>query len=104
MRLKAPEIEALFFGHRVHGRTLRGGSEYGASVSADGTAVRFGDWGAGVGGGSGTTQIDDDRLCFVLTTTSACGRILRNPGGTRAKENEYVWFAAGWVMPFSQVE
>jgi hypothetical protein len=37
VRLKAPEIESLFFGHRVHGRMPRGGREYGASVAADGT-------------------------------------------------------------------
>jgi adenylate cyclase len=104
VRLKAPEIEALFFGHRVHGRSLMKGREYGASVAADGTAVRFGIWGAGPGGDSGTAQLDGDRLCFVLTTTSACGGILRNPGGTRTKENEYIWFAGGWVLPFSQIE
>jgi adenylate cyclase len=104
LRLKAPEIEALFFGHRVHGRSLRSGREYGASVAADGTAVRFGIWGAGPGGGSGTAQLDGNRLCFVLTATSACGGILHNPGGTRTKENEYIWFAGGWVLPFSQIE
>ncbi|HUL05566.1 MAG TPA: adenylate/guanylate cyclase domain-containing protein [Candidatus Acidoferrum sp.] len=104
VRLKAPEIEALFIGHRMHGRSLRDGQEYGISVAMDGTAVRSGNWGSGASGGAGTAQIDGDRFCIVLTTTTACGRIFRNPGGTRAKENEYIWFIGGWVRTFSQVE
>jgi TolB-like protein/class 3 adenylate cyclase/Flp pilus assembly protein TadD len=103
-RLTAPEIATLFLGHRVHGRSLSGGWEYGVSVGLDGTVVRTGNWGNGASGGAGTAQIDNDRICFVLTTTSACGRILRNPGGSKTKENEYIWFSGGWVRPFSQVE
>jgi TolB-like protein/class 3 adenylate cyclase/Flp pilus assembly protein TadD len=103
-KLKASEVEPLFFGHRVHGRFLRGGWEYGVSVGLDGTAVRFGTWGSGASGGTGTAQLDGDRLCFVLTTTTACGTVFRNPGGTRAKENEYIWSSGGWVLPFSQIE
>jgi TolB-like protein/Flp pilus assembly protein TadD len=99
LRLTAREIEALFFGHRVRGRTLQDGQEWGASVALDGTAVRFGAWDTG----AGVAKIEGDRLCFVLSTTSRCGGILRNPGGTRAKENEYLWFF-GWVAPFSQIE
>jgi len=82
----------------------RGSWEYGVSVGLDGTAVRFGNWGSGASGGTGIARLDDDRLCFVLTSTSACGFIFRNPGGTRTNENEYLWFSGGWVMPFSQVE
>jgi adenylate cyclase len=99
LRLTAREIESLFFGHRVQGRTLLEGAEWGASVALDGTAVRYGVWGTG----AGVAKVEGDRLCFVLSTTSRCGSILRNPGGTRAKENEYLWFF-GWVAPFSQIE
>jgi TolB-like protein/class 3 adenylate cyclase/Flp pilus assembly protein TadD len=100
LRLTGREIEALFFGHRVHGRTVPGGWEYGASVAVDGTAVTFGEWGFG----ARTATIEDNRLCFVSTTTTSCGQVLRNPGGTHAKENEYLWFLGWGVMPFSQVE
>ncbi len=69
------------------------------SVSADGIALKFGDW----GGGAGTARFDGDRLCVVQTTTSRCGSILRNPGGTKAKENEYIWWRPG-AYTFSQIE
>jgi adenylate cyclase len=100
LRLTAREVESLFFGHRLHGRTVPEGFQYGASVAADGTAVRFGSWGAG----AGIAKLEGDRLCFELSTTSSCGIVFRNPGGTKAKENEYLWFAQGWAMPFSQIE
>jgi adenylate cyclase len=98
-RLSAAEIEALFFGHRVHGRTLEWGTEHGASVSPDGVALMYGDWASG----TGTARIEGDRVCFVWTTTQHCGQILRNPGGTKEKENEYLWYT-GWAYTFSQVE
>jgi adenylate cyclase len=99
LRLSARDVEALFFGHRVQGRTPRDGQEWGVSVAVDGTAVRFGVWDTG----AGVAKVEGDRLCFVLSTTSRCGGILRNPGGTKAKENEYLWFV-GYVVPFSQIE
>ncbi len=101
LRLTGSEVESLFFGHRIHGRTLEGGREFGLAVSADGTAVRSGSWGAD----SGTAKMEGDRLCLVLSTTSVCAAILRNPGGTKAKENEYLWIDYYWsALPFSQVE
>jgi adenylate cyclase len=100
-RLGAAEVEALFFGHRLRGRTLRSGQEHGISVSPDGIALRYGDW----GGGAGTARIEGNRLCFVSTTTQFCGTMLRNPGGTKEKENEYIWFEGGWgAYTLSQVE
>ncbi len=102
LRLSSGEIDALFLGHRVHGRLLETGREYGAIVSPDRAAQRFGDWGTV----SGTVQIEGNRLCFVSASTSYyCGSVLRNPGGTRAKENEFIWFAVdGYGLPFSQIE
>ncbi len=100
LRLTAREVESLFMGHRLHGRTVPGGLEYGASVAADGTAVRFGFWGAG----AGIAKLEGDRLCFVSSTTNSCGSVFRNPGGTKAKENEYLWYGQGWLIPFSQIE
>jgi len=102
LRLTAREVEALFFGHRLHGRTLKTGLEHGVSVAADGTATRFGDWEASPGS-SGIARLEGDRLCFVLTTTTYCGSVFRNAGGTKAMENEYLWFD-GWAYTFSQIE
>jgi hypothetical protein len=103
VRLKASEIEALFFGHRLRGR-MWNGWQYGLSVAADGAAVTLGNWGAGPGAGANIAQLEGDQLCFLSSTSRACGSILRNPGGTRAQENEYIWFVGGFVRPFSQIE
>ncbi|MGH6931675.1 MAG: tetratricopeptide repeat protein, partial [Dongiaceae bacterium] len=100
-RIGASELGALFFGHRVHGRTFQTGQEHGVSVSADGVAIMFGDWGSG----SGTARLDGDGLCFEWASTTNCGWAYRNIGGTRAKENEYIWYSSAYGgFPFSQVE
>jgi TolB-like protein/class 3 adenylate cyclase/Flp pilus assembly protein TadD len=101
-RLGADEIAALFFGHRVHGRTYDSGQEHGAAVSADGVAIMSGDWGSG----SGTAQLDGDQLCFVWTGGSTnCGWVYRNIGGNRANRNEFIWYHTNYGgFAFSQVE
>ncbi|HEY7689346.1 MAG TPA: adenylate/guanylate cyclase domain-containing protein [Dongiaceae bacterium] len=99
-RLKADEVELLVFGHRLHGRSLRRGIEHGASISPDGIALTFGLFGSG----AATAKLDKDRLCFQRTATMTCGRIMRNIGGTKELENEYIWFLGGWIVTFSQVE
>jgi TolB-like protein/class 3 adenylate cyclase/Tfp pilus assembly protein PilF len=102
-RLTGAEVDAVFFDRRVHGRTFQTGQEHGASVSGDGVAVMFGDWGSG----SGTARLDGDQLCFDWETTMHCGKVFRNPGGTREKENEYIWtsgFSHGIGFPFSPVD
>jgi hypothetical protein len=48
--------------------------------------------------------VEGNRLCFVWPTITNCGEILRNPGGSRAMENEYIFLYDGWFYPFSQVE
>ncbi len=101
-KLRAAEIDELFFGHRLHGRRFESGVEYGASVTADGTAIMFGEWGVG----SGVAQLDGDGLCFVWTGgTTNCATIFRNPGGTKEKENEFIWFShQRGEYTFSQVD
>jgi tetratricopeptide (TPR) repeat protein len=98
-RLNGPEIETLLFGHRVHGRITQTGQEHGLSISADGMAISF----AGRSNASGSVRIERNRFCFVEPATEWCAQILRNPGGTRQKENEYFFFD-GWAFPFSVVE
>jgi TolB-like protein/DNA-binding winged helix-turn-helix (wHTH) protein/Tfp pilus assembly protein PilF len=98
-RLTAREIDALLFGHRIHGRT-QSGDEHGMQISADGeTAMLFG----GRYNAAGTTRLDDRHLCIIVSSTESCFAVFRNPGGTRARENEYFMFD-GWVYPFSQVD
>ncbi len=100
-RLTGNEIDALVFGHRLHGRDLDGGWEHGAFVSADGSsAMMYGNWSVG----TGSARMEDGRLCFIWSSIRFCSVVLRNPGGTRAKENEYILLYDGWFYPFSQVE
>ena len=98
-RLAAPEVDALFVGHRLHGRTLETGQEHGMSVAADGSAIIFGDWGVG----SGRVRLDGDDLCLEAADGYInCAGIFRNPGGSRATENEYIWVnRKGGAYPFS---
>ena len=100
-RLTGAEIDALVFGHRIHGRSEHGASEHGAFISADGSsALAYGDWSVG----SGSAHVKDDRLCLVWSSTIFCSEVLRNPGGTKAKENEYILLLDGWNYPFSRVD
>ena len=98
-RLSPMEVDALLFGHRIRGRTLESGLEHGASVAADGSAMMFGDWGSG----NGRARLVGDGLCFEWTSGHTnCGTVYRNPGGTKAKENEFIWFShMGGGFPFS---
>lgn len=99
IRLQAAEIDALFVGHRMHGRTLETGLEHGMSVAADGSAIIFGDWGVG----NGRLRLDGDGLCFETPIGYInCAKIYRNPDGARATENEYFWVnRIGGAYPFS---
>jgi hypothetical protein len=101
LRLSGEEVDRLFIGHTLHGRTLEDGKEHGAVISADGAVQAFGDWTTG----AGTAVVKDDRICFVFSATGYefCGEIYRNPGGSRALENEYLWFT-DWDIAFSQVK
>ncbi|HUL05408.1 MAG TPA: adenylate/guanylate cyclase domain-containing protein [Candidatus Acidoferrum sp.] len=103
-RIPADEIRTLFFGHRLHGRRLWLEEEHAASVTAQGAAEMSGDW--VMGGGDATDGIavfDGDELCLKFGVISYCGLVLRNPGGTKAKENEFIWLL-GAGSTFSQTD
>ncbi len=101
-RLGADEVRSLFFGHKLRGRTFATHEEHAASVTTDGIASLSGDWGYLDGG---TVRFEGDRLCFDWTTgVGDCGTVFRNPGGTRAKENEFIWHTARGAFTFSQIE
>jgi hypothetical protein len=104
-RLKVDEVRALTFGHRLHGRSLRTGEERIASITDGGVATLSGDWNL-LGGGphaGGVVRFDGNQLCYHFETISYCGDVFRNPGGTRAKENEFIWYN-GEAFTFSPVE
>ena len=104
-RLTADEIRALIFGHRLHGRSLRTSEERVASITSGGDATLAGDWNL-LGGGAraaGIVRFEGDRLCYNFEVASYCGDVFRNPGGTRAKENEFIWYN-GEAFTFSPVE
>jgi adenylate cyclase len=97
-QLRADEIRALFLGHTIHGRNLADATEHSASVSTEGVASMSGDWG---NLSRGTFQLRGDNLCLLAPEgTEYCGNVFRIPGGTIAKENEYVWRGG----TFSQTE
>lgn len=101
-RLRPAEIDALFFGHRLHGRSFETGEEHGILVAPDGSAMIFGDWGSG----SGRARLEGDQMCFEAPDGYInCAAIYRNPGGTRSKENEFIWAnRGGRSFPFSRVD
>jgi adenylate cyclase len=104
-RLTTGEIRTLIFGHRLHGRSLWHGEERFASVTTDGVVALSGDWGL-LGDGpwtSGSADFEGDRLCYKFRLIRYCGDVLRNPGGTRSKENEFIWYN-GEAFTFSTVE
>ncbi|WP_457583479.1 adenylate/guanylate cyclase domain-containing protein [Ensifer canadensis] len=105
-RLESGEASSLFLGHRLHGRMLDSGEEHEAVISTAGMATLTGDW-ASIGGGRMTdveVKFDRDEVCFLWhKTTNLCGMVLRNPGGLRAKENEFIWYHGDRAFTFSQV-
>ena len=94
--LTTGEVEALFFGHRLRGRTLESGQEHGVSVAPDGTTLMFGDWGGDIGtaqiiGGRFFRSVDDDELP-------------KHPTQSRRDESggERVYLVHRWAHPFSR--
>jgi len=106
-RLTADEIRSLFFGHRLHGRMFDSGEEHAATITEQGVATLTGDW-ASMGGGRMAdvdVRFEGDEVCFVwLKTVTQCGAVLRNPGGLKAKENEFMWYHGDRAFTFSQIE
>ncbi len=100
-KLSAHEIRSLMFGHRLHGRSIYTGEERAASFAQDGLRTFSGDWVlATLASIPGVSEFKNDELCITFEVAIYCGMVLRNPGGTRARENEFIWRGD----TFSQVE
>jgi adenylate cyclase len=51
----------------------------------------------------GIAWFKGNELCTQFGSQTYCGAVLRNPGGTRTKENEFIWHISE-AFTFSQVE
>jgi adenylate cyclase len=101
-RLGANQIRHLFFGHQLHGRSIDKGNEHSAIFTVEGIATLSGDWGELT---AATTNFKGDEICFMEAGAgSFCASILRNPGGMRSVENEYIWLDQTGAFPFSQIK
>ena len=91
-RLDGAAIRALLFGHQVQGRNLESGDAYRRVTADDGTThITVGDW-----SDTGKSTIEGNLLCIFYPSESRfCASIFRNPGGTFAQRNEYL-FATHW--------
>lgn len=102
-RLGPHEARTLLFGHRIHGRSGNGVDERAASFSADGIVSMSGDWiTSPTPLTDGLAGFRDENLCVAFGPQSYCGPVMRNPGGTPEKENEYIW-AVSSAYTFSPV-
>ena len=102
-RLTGDEVRSLLFGHRLHGRTPFTAREVGASFTVDGLVTLSGDWGPADGG---QVRFEDHRFCFKWGFRAAerCATVFHNPGGSMAKENEYIWYDEFGAFAFSLVK
>lgn len=99
--LAAGEIRSLMFGHRMHGRSFLTGDERAVSLTDDGVATLTGDWILPtLASIPGAAHINKDELCITIDVATYCGAVIRNPGGTTARQNEFMW--RGYT--FSRVE
>jgi adenylate cyclase len=106
-RLSADDARMVIVGHRLRGRDLMTGEERVASIGADGVGTLSGDW-ASMASSSVMTgvivQFKGDDVCYLWRTTSLCGGMFHNPGGTKEQQNEFIWYYPEQVFTFSQVE
>ncbi|WP_267285098.1 adenylate/guanylate cyclase domain-containing protein [Rhizobium gallicum] len=100
-RLDGDEIRALLFGHEIHGRNIRTGEAYRRVTAEDGTTlITVGEW-----SDQGRSTIEGDMLCSVYPTRwRFCGVISRNPVGTFAQKNEYLFSLQSDRHEFSVVK
>ena len=69
---------------------------------ADGSASLTGDWATYP---MGTISFKGNDVCFTWSGNGEiCGGVFRNPGGTKAMENEYIWLIDQGAMTFSQAK
>jgi hypothetical protein len=101
-QLTGEEVHLLVFGHELRGRQVDTGEPYMRNTAADGTAnASIGSWSS-----SGVSEVEGDFLCtpWENDITKGCVAIVRNPGGSREKRNEYVVVTWQRRLEFSVVK
>ncbi|MBA4098775.1 MAG: guanylate cyclase [Rhodospirillum sp.] len=100
-RLTGSEIKALIFGHSIEGRERETGNAYRRQTAMDGTA----DVTVGTLAFKLVTTIEGDFFCnWSPSGGRGCGAVFRNPGGTRAERNEYLFIRPWNSFEFSVVK
>src|SRR5262245_37288034 len=100
-RLTADETRTLVFGHKLFGRSFWDGSDDTLSVTMDGDMTTRGVFWFR----PGKVQLSGNRLCLEIgASLGECAFILRNPGGSKERYNEYIWASTRWTFAFSQIE
>jgi hypothetical protein len=103
--LSETEARTLLFGHRVAGRDFWTGEQQAASITPDGMATLSGAWPSRGIQAKPSIEFATGDMCLRYETVRFCGTLFRNPGGTRAKQNEFFWdYAPDRAITFSQVE
>ncbi len=100
------EALPLFLGRRLRGTDINSGSIHEATISPAGRASLSGGWVTDERDEmtSAEVRLVGDQVCFYDQSNWTCGRVLRNPGGIRNKENEYIWYAPGRTLTFSSFD
>jgi len=100
-RLTGAQIKTLFFGHEIRGREIVSGGTYWRKTEVDGTYRAI----TGPRSFEGIGWIEGDLLCTVLRTRPLqCRAVYRNPAGTFAGQNEYLYFRDVYRFEFSVVK
>jgi TolB-like protein/class 3 adenylate cyclase/Flp pilus assembly protein TadD len=106
-RLSGEEIKDLLWGQRIEGNQMYGSQPHAFSqtVGADGTWEQISDWGGKPFIVKGTSSVESDMWCTqdedYFFGSKQCVPVYRNPGGTRAQKNEYVFPRAYYIYYFS---
>jgi adenylate cyclase len=102
-RLTGEEIRSLVFGHELRGRQIEPDEPYVRTTTTEGAAH------VTVGSSqslAGVSRVEGNFLCSIWDTEVelTCSAVLRNPGGTPEKQNEYVFVTPGNRLEFSRVK
>ncbi len=101
-KVTGEELRAIFFGQKLRAIDPESGEETAYIITEDGKATNDGP----PGWGNGEAWIDEDEnFCVSWETIGRiCGATFRNPEGTKAESNEYLYVYYHGPMPFSPAD
>lgn len=101
-RLTADEIKALIFGHTRRGHDINSGAAFTDIIAKDGALSTSGDLGSDT---ATVLYLGGNLICYRWTDWGpSCSAVLRNPGGTAERQDEYILLEACCEYRFSIVE